>query len=246
MSTAALFEHLAIRYDELWTDSAIGRAQRNAVWRVVDPLFHAGDRVLDIGCGTGEDAAHLASRGVSVHAIDASPAMVARASARAVGATRGSPADQGVRPTFTAQLLRAENVADLRETFDGAISNFGALNCVEDLAAFARALAPRIRPGGRVAICVIGRFCAWEMLYPRKALRRLPGRAGDVYYPSVRKLRADFAPHFELRSWTGIGMLVPPSYVKLPARIVRLLARLDRMPFLRSIADHRLLVFERK
>jgi hypothetical protein len=142
--------------------------------------------------------------------------------------------------------VRAENLAGLRETFDGAISNFGALNCVEDLASFARSLAPRIRPGGRAAICVIGRFCAWEMLYPRKAFRRLPGRAGEVYYPTVRQLRADFAPHFELRSWSGIGMLVPPSYVKLPAGAVRLLARLDHMAFLRSMADHRLLIFERK
>lgn len=231
MSTAALFERLAPRYDELWTDSAIGRAQRNAVWRAVDPLFRPGDRVLDIGCGTGEDAAHLVSRGVSVHAIDASPAMVARASAR-----------EG----FSVEVRRAEDLDGLNGSFDGALSNFGALNCVEDLAAFAHSLAPRIRRGGRVAICVIGRFCAWEMLYPRKALRRLPGRSGDVYYPTVRKLCGDFAPDFELRCWTGIGMLVPPSYVKLPAQAVRMLARLDRIAFLRSLADHRLLIFERK
>ncbi|MEI9974049.1 MAG: hypothetical protein WDO73_19560 [Ignavibacteriota bacterium] len=44
MSTAALFERLAVRYDELWTETAIGRAQRNAVWRAVDRLFRAGDR----------------------------------------------------------------------------------------------------------------------------------------------------------------------------------------------------------
>ena len=42
----------------------------------MDELFHAGERILDIGCGTGEDAAHFAARGVQVHATDASPAMV--------------------------------------------------------------------------------------------------------------------------------------------------------------------------
>jgi hypothetical protein len=92
----------------------------------------------------------------------------------------------------------------------------------------------------------MGRFCAWEMLYCKKAFRRWRGRSGDVYYPTVRKLRADFAADFELRYWTGIGMLVPPSYVKLPARAVELLARIDRLPFLRACADHRLLVLERK
>jgi SAM-dependent methyltransferase len=230
MSSAALFERLAPRYDELWTNSAIGRAQRNAVWRVVDPLFRAGECVLDIGCGTGEDAAHLMARGVRVRAIDASPAMVAQASARGVD----------------ARMMRAEDLGQLGGVFDGALSNFGALNCVGDLAPVARALGALVRPRGNVTICTIGRFCAWETLYPRKAFRRWPGRSGDIFYPTVRQLRAIFAPEFELRRWHGIGMLVPPSYVRLPARVVNGLARIDRLPFLRSCADHRLLVFRRK
>jgi SAM-dependent methyltransferase len=240
MSTAALFERLAARYDELWTETPVGRAQRNAVWRVIDEIFHGGDRVLDIGCGTGEDAAHLVARGISVHAVDASPAMVARASARG---------------GFTAQVGQVENLQRVGNPlllFDGALSNFGALNCVEDLAAVARELAALIRPGGHLAICTMGRFCAWETLHYgahfkfKKAVRRFRGRALDVRYPTVRQLRASFAPEFELRYWTGIGMLVPPSYVKLPARVVNLLARLDRVPFLRAGADHRLLIFKRK
>jgi hypothetical protein len=122
---------------------------------------------------------------------------------------------------------------------------------VEDLAPVARALAALIRPGGHLAICTMGRFCAWETVYYgahfkfKKAVRRFRGRAHEVYYPTVRQLCADFAPDFELRSWTGVGMLVPPSYVELPARVVTLLAQLDRLPFLRAGADHRLLIFKR-
>jgi SAM-dependent methyltransferase len=312
MSAAALFERLAPRYDELWTETAVGRAQRNAVWRVVDRLFGAGACVLDIGCGTGEDAAHLGSRGVLVYGIDASPAMVARARARGamaevgriedlVGHALACPGERssplggsygalqigheaeegGLKPVADttngqspeassarldklkhvpqcAARKRHEIVAACKEyggiviQFDGAISNFGALNCVEDLAGVARALGASVRPGGYVAICTMGRSCVWETLYYglrldfKRALRRLAGRAGEIRYPTVRQLHADFAADFELVGWTGIGMLVPPSYVKLPARIVNLLARLDRLPFLRSCADHRLLVFKRK
>jgi SAM-dependent methyltransferase len=313
MSTAALFERLAPRYDELWTETAVGRAQRDAVWRLVDRLFGEGDCVLDIGCGTGEDAAHLGSRGVSVYGIDASPAMVARARARGamaevgraedlVGHASACPGERssplsgshgarqieheaekllgGLQPVadttngktqvssarldklkhvpqcaarkFSAVVAACKEYGGIVIQFDGAISNFGALNCVEDLTGLARSLGALVRPGGYVAICTMGRFCVWETLYYglrldfKRALRRLAGRAGEVRYPTVRQLHADFAPDFELVRWTGVGMLVPPSYVKLPARLVNALAVLDRLPFLRSCADHRLLVFKRK
>jgi trans-aconitate methyltransferase len=39
----------------------------------------AGDRVLDVGCGTGHQAAELAARGCVVTGLDADPAMVAAA-----------------------------------------------------------------------------------------------------------------------------------------------------------------------
>jgi ubiquinone/menaquinone biosynthesis C-methylase UbiE len=239
---------MAATYDALWTTTPIGRAQRNLVWREMDALFQPGMRILDIGCGTGEDAAHFAARGVSVHATDASPAMVQVAQARG---------------GFTAEVCGAEDLAQLDGTFDGAISNFGALNCVEDLPAVAGSLAALVRPGGRVAICLIGRFSAWETLYYAvhlqftKAFRRLVGHALAcppdnimVHYPTAAEVRAAFAYDFDLQRWTGIGLFVPPSYVKLPAALVRVLAACDRLlarlPLLRAMADHRLFLLVRK
>ncbi|MCU1233975.1 MAG: Methyltransferase type 11 [Candidatus Solibacter sp.] len=238
----ALFDRLAARYDEAWTNTAVGRAQRDQVWREVDGLFRAGERILDIGCGTGEDAAHFAARGVDVYGIDASPAMIELA--------RG-------RGGFRAEVCRAEEVGRIGGTFDGAISNFGALNCVEDLARFAGDLAELVRPGGCVAICLLGRFCAWESLYYGaclqwgKATRRWRGRAAaeglTVRYPTTREVRQAFARGFELQRWIGIGAFVPPSYVKLP---VGWLAAWDEalayLPVVRAAADHRLFLFVRK
>ena len=43
---ANLFDRQAARYDELWTTTPIGRAQRNLTWSRMDPLFHRGDRIL--------------------------------------------------------------------------------------------------------------------------------------------------------------------------------------------------------
>lgn len=240
--SAAAFDSIAASYDELWTGTAIGRAQREQVWRHVDPLFGCGDRVLDVGCGTGEDAAHFVALGVAVHAIDPSPAMVEMARRRGGFAVEagGFGTDCGVS--------------------DGAISNFGALNCVPDLASAARNLERAVRPGGHAAICLIGRFCLWESLYYcarfqfRKAFRRMRGSACSslgitIHYPTVKQTAAAFAPRFRLRQWMGIGLFVPPSYVPLPAPLVRWCAALDRslahLPGLRALADHRLLIFER-
>src|SRR3954471_3886707 len=113
MSSTVLFDRLAARYDQLWTNTPIGRAQRNQVWREIDPLFRPGQLILDIGCGTGEDAAHFAARGITVGATDASAGMIAQAR------------DRG---GFRAEICPAEQLHSIDGVFDGAISNFGSLN----------------------------------------------------------------------------------------------------------------------
>src|ERR1700758_4470142 len=102
----AAFDVIAWRYDELWTCSPVGRLQRDAVWRCLDTLFQSGDELLDLGCGTGEDAIHLEALGAKVAAIDASPEMVR------VARTRG----------VNASVLSIEDLAHIKGYFDGAIS----------------------------------------------------------------------------------------------------------------------------
>ncbi len=239
----AAFDQLAPEYDALWTDAPVGRLQRDAVWCRILPIFRAGDRVLDLGCGTGEDAAWLMRLGMRVTAIDASSEMVKRAQARGVD----------------ARVLAIENILRIEEQFDVVLSNFGALNCVADVGR----MAPLVRPGGYAVLCIMGRFCLWETASyllrgcARKAFRRSTGsyfHSGfgvRVFYPTVRNLRRTFAPEFELISTAGIGICVPPSYVRgLPPAVLRVFGEIDRwiggLPVARSLADHRLLIFRRR
>src|SRR5215472_4625214 len=73
---ASPFDGVAETYDEVFTQSPIGQAQRAADWVELERAFHPGDRILEIGCGTGIDACFLAERGVSVLGCDTSPAMI--------------------------------------------------------------------------------------------------------------------------------------------------------------------------
>jgi ubiquinone/menaquinone biosynthesis C-methylase UbiE len=241
------FDTLASRYDELWTRSAVGRSQRAAVWRRLDPLFEEGDSVLDLGCGTGEDALHLSHAGIRVHGLDKSEQMVRLA------------CDRGVE----ASVLPIERLHELSGQYDGVISNFGALNCVSNLASLQEPLARLVRAGGSLVICIMGRFCPWETLWylshgrPEKAFRRWNGVSYSpsigipVYYPSAKQVVKDFSPAFELSYWAGIGVFVPPSYVggatrALVARLEKIDSMLAHLPLLRAAGDHRLFVFTRK
>ncbi|MES1262526.1 MAG: methyltransferase domain-containing protein [Acidobacteriota bacterium] len=239
------FDRVAAVYDELWTNTTIGRLQRAAVWRQARPVFAAGDRVLELGCGTGEDALWLERQGVTVTPTDSSPAMVRMAWQRGV----------------EARLLRIEDIGQVDGVYDGVFSNFGALNCVESIPALRGPLARLIRPGGHLALCIIGRFCLWETCWYlrraefRKARRRWGGRAYsrpgvDVFYPRCSRMQQALSPHFTLLATTGIGVLVPPSYVTgLSNRTLETLARIDARiagwPGVRALADHRLLLFRR-
>ena len=72
-AAGAAFDRIAQDYDQIFTNSLIGRAQRDAVWKVLTRTFRTNDKILELNCGTGEDAIFLAGNGISVIALDASP-----------------------------------------------------------------------------------------------------------------------------------------------------------------------------
>ena len=261
-STQVYWDSAAETYDHDFTETLIGQTRREAVWRKLDRSFHPGQRVLELNCGTGIDALHLAERGVRVIACDISRRMVELAREHAGASRFDAAVDFRVLPTEQIAALSSEG------PFDGVFSNFAGLNCVEDLGAVARDLQHLLRRGAPVLLCMLGRFVPWEIMWflahgrPRRAFERLgrgSARAVDggilkVRYPTVNQIARAFEPGFRLRRWTGLGVTVPPSYMEHWARrfpdVTRVFASADRglgmLPVLRSMADSVLLEFEHR
>src|SRR6478735_6450842 len=79
MQQTAPFDGMAADYDRSFTASSIGQRMRAVVWHRLATAFRSGERVLELNCGTGEDAVHLGSRGVRVLATDTSELMIEKA-----------------------------------------------------------------------------------------------------------------------------------------------------------------------
>lgn len=132
--------------------------RRQYAWRDWKSAFGAlpavrGRRVLDLGCGVGDQAAELVARGATVVGVDAFPEVLEAARARGL---------EGA--TFVAHDLRA--LPDLGGPFDGIWSSF-AVAYFPDLAPVLAGWARQLAPGGWMALTEIDDFFGHEPLSER-------------------------------------------------------------------------------
>lgn len=259
--TGAAFDGIAPAYDDAFTRTHTGRLQRALVHAHLQARAGAPPlRVLELNCGTGEDARWLAEQGHNVLATDISAGMVAAAIAKCAGFSSVE-----VRQAGITEALALEG-----GPYDLILSNFGGLNCLPpaELAAIGPLLAGKLAPDGRFVAVVMPRRCIWERLYflakfqPKKAFRRL------AKGPVVARLQDGssvptwyFDPTTLRRAWTGslktthqapIGLFLPPSYLDpLVARRPRFVGWLDRWErraakwaWSAAYADHCLVEFQ--
>jgi ubiquinone/menaquinone biosynthesis C-methylase UbiE len=253
------FDELAGDYDDEFTDTILGRILRARTHEYLEQLFLPGSDVLDINCGTGEDAAFLASHGVRVTAIDESEKMIQH--------SRSKILQRGLSDKVMLNVGRFEHLDTLLEPdriFDGIISNFGGINCAEDINSLARILSRRVKTGGHLFLCIMGRWCPWEWAYlgmkgrfsrVRERVRGLSAwRGKTIRYYSPERIITSFIPYFNVTKACGLGFLLPPTYVGLPVtgntRLLKLLDAAERsiesFPGIPHLSDHFVLVMTKK
>jgi cyclopropane fatty-acyl-phospholipid synthase-like methyltransferase len=177
----------------------IGRAQPEFV-----RLAEAGEirgAVLDVGCGTGENALYLAGLGHEVWGVDATPAAIEKAQAKAE--------QRGVKATFL--VGNALDLQHLGRTFD-TIVDCGLFHALsdEERVAYDKSLAAALRPGGTyLMLCFSDRQpgtfgprrvtqaeiratfgMGWRVNYIREAHfdTNMPGRQVEAWLSSITRL----------------------------------------------------------
>ncbi len=250
----APFDAIAGHYDASFTETAAGRLQREQVWAFLAQTLHRSPRsthVLELNCGTGEDAFWLARQGCQVLATDISLQMLSVTQQKVQAA--GLEDRVAVKQLDLTAIERFNFKSPARpgpSAFDLILSNFGGLNCLApvDLQRIGMYLPALLASGGHFVAVVMGRFCWQESLYFglkgrwRTALRRL--RRGPVaarldeqttvptWYYSPRVFRR-FFPELEIVALRPVGFWIPPSYLDTHLRrwpnVLKQLSRLEQM-----------------
>jgi SAM-dependent methyltransferase len=228
-------EGVAAAYDESCGD----RFEPDALDETVGVLAHLarGGRALELGIGTGRVALPLTRRGVPVHGIDLSRAMVARLRAKpggdAIGVTIGDFATTRVEGTFRLAYLVFNTIMNLT-TQDAQVACFANV-------------AAHLEPGGCFVV---------EVGIPD--LRRLPpgetavmweagpeGCAFDIYDVATQAMSSNY---FTVQDGRGEYRSIPfryvwPAELDLMARIAGLGLRerwegWNRAPFTSESRQH--------
>ncbi len=133
-----------------------------------------GERILDVGCGTGQLTAEIAQSGASVQGIDSSAAMV----------------EEAARKWREARFEVMDVVAmRFREEFDAVFSS-AVLHWVWEAEAASAAMARALKPGGRLVVEFGGRGNVHALLESAwEALRALGVKDAESnnpwYFPGV-------------------------------------------------------------
>jgi trans-aconitate methyltransferase len=164
------------------------------VWKLAAGVLElleakSGERILDLGCGTGHLTAQIAAAGAKVVGVDKSPDMIQQAREK--------------YPSVRFEVMDAREIA-FPESFDAVFSN-ATLHWINEPGRVIAGIAKALRPGGRFVAEFGGKGNTRELLaaVERAWLKLgLPGPAPKPwYYPSIAEYAGLLERHgFEVTS----------------------------------------------
>lgn len=259
ISSKTPFDRSAASYDADFTYSVIGRAQRDIVHEYLENNLNFSKvlQILELNCGTCEDALFFAEKGADILATDVSEKMLEVAKEKVKSA--GLENKICIKKLDTADLA----LENFERKFDLIFSNFGGLNCIssDKIKELSGAFRRILNPSGRMIFTIMPSLTLWEIFYFsfrrefREAFRRRKRSGLEVkikdsivhtYYYSPREIIKIFSGNFKLIRIRPVGFFVPPSYLenffKKKAGLFQGLKKIERaiknVAALSSFSDH--------
>lgn len=217
------FDIAAAQYDTTFTFSKIGKAQRAMVYKYLNPIIQKKEKlsILELNCGTGEDAIQLARLGHNVLATDISEGMINVAKAKS----------HSKNLQFQTQDINTLNRTHFKKEFDVIFSNFGGFNCIsqQQIKEFFQTASNLLNPNGKIVLVIMPKHCLWERLYfilkgdLKRANRRntneaIPVNVEGVYvntwYHNPESIVSSCANNFNVDDIKPVGLAIPPSYLE--------------------------------
>jgi ubiquinone/menaquinone biosynthesis C-methylase UbiE len=252
------FGKQSLHYDEDDFQNIILKEWRQHVYAHVHQFLKPEQQILELNAGTGIDALYFASKGNPVHATDLSEGMIKEIEKKV---------EKSQIKEFTCQRLSYDQLQHIHgRQFDYVFSNFGGLNCQDDLTRVTQLLPALLNKGGHVTWVIMPRICVWEIAglfkgHGKKAFRRLnqngaishlEGEYFRTFYYSLSSIKKSFGPKFRFIRAEGLGALSPPPHrndlAKKRPLLYSILRKIDSSlrnswPFNRW-ADHIIVTFQ--
>ena len=206
-----IYEH----YESLNNESIIDQTMRQQVYAHIERFLKSNHSILELNSGSGIDAVYFAKKGYAVVATD-----IADGSQNYIE----SKIEKLKLHNLSFKKSSFLNLDELKKQhFDYVFSNFGGLNCTNELEKVVESLNLILKKKAIITFVIMGKYYPWDWIYIFKgnfkrafirfkknnALANVEGEAVKTYYHSPKKIRSLFKKDFDYLKAESLGLFYP-------------------------------------
>lgn len=260
LSTNKAFSNQSKIFDELDKQNPILQWMRTQIRAHVLTVVKPTNTLLELNAGTGLDAVFFANNGINVVATDNAAGMITEIKKKIIATN--------LAKNLTVQNCSFNDLSTLKtQTFDAIFSNFGGLNCAENLDNVIKQFDDLLTQNGTATLVIMPPVCPWEIALALKgnfkiafrrfkkqgAISHLEGVYFNTNYYTPNYVRKAFGKKYKMIALIGLGIISPPPYlenfaIKYP-KIYTILTSIDnkinKIPLIRSCGDHYLITMQK-
>jgi ubiquinone/menaquinone biosynthesis C-methylase UbiE len=214
------FSRQAIVFDKLYSGNLLSEYMRSKFREELMEHLGPDSNILELNCGTGMDSIYFAEKGFDITATDLADGMLNQLSLKA---------DRLKLDNFHMMKLDFEDLSPLGDRrFSHIYSNFSGMNCSPRLDSILLSFRKYLKPGGKVTLALMPKYCPWEWLMILKgkfstAFRRfhkngtnahIEGLFFKCYYYNPSFVKRLVSKEYKILSAKGICVTVPPPFIE--------------------------------